>query len=480
MNQEKIGRFIAEQRKKQNLTQEALASKLGITKNAVSKWERGISLMDLSLIIPLSKILNISVSELLQGEKLKANVDTIKNEENIINIVNLNNKKLTTKKVIMGLILLFISLLIIIMSMCLFPRESLGTIFFMTLGIIISLLGVILLTSNLKSKKKYILDFIYLIFIISFLLIMDFISVKVFDLTPRLTIAKETRDNIVIYKSIFYNYISVNNDTINEYHIIDYQKKLTYDTISKSPFNQNKSGINNLLKYKSTNNIKSFLYDLPLYNKLEDFEHNNNLLTVKYNENYNDDSYIKKSILYNSVYTFALFNITNIQFIFNDITFNISKSYISKDDLFDYTYIEKYINSDDKRVYSYAQNMEEILLDDEFTSMLFKSYIINNLLKETTSIAIGYYNDNDFINTKKIINQSDIQSIIDSFSASDIIVFGPHRAINADGESAHIRFYEDDYLILEFYYWRYGTFGLNGKEYTLDSKYADIINKLVL
>ena len=50
MNQERIGKFIAEYRKKQNLTQEQLAVKLGITKNAVSKWERGLSLMDMSLL----------------------------------------------------------------------------------------------------------------------------------------------------------------------------------------------------------------------------------------------------------------------------------------------------------------------------------------------------------------------------------------------------------------------------------------------
>ena len=54
MNQEKIGKFIQELRKEKGLTQDELAEKLGITKNAVSKWERGISLMDLSLLKPLS------------------------------------------------------------------------------------------------------------------------------------------------------------------------------------------------------------------------------------------------------------------------------------------------------------------------------------------------------------------------------------------------------------------------------------------
>lgn len=74
MNQEKIGKFISELRKEKKLTQEGLAEKLNITKNAVSKWERGLSLMDISLLKPLSEILGVSVSELLNGQKLE-NVD---------------------------------------------------------------------------------------------------------------------------------------------------------------------------------------------------------------------------------------------------------------------------------------------------------------------------------------------------------------------------------------------------------------------
>jgi transcriptional regulator with XRE-family HTH domain len=66
MNQEKIGRFIQEHRKNKNLTQEQLAEKLGITKGAVSKWERGLSLMDMSLLKPLSEILEVSIIEIIK------------------------------------------------------------------------------------------------------------------------------------------------------------------------------------------------------------------------------------------------------------------------------------------------------------------------------------------------------------------------------------------------------------------------------
>jgi len=67
MDAVKIGKFISEKRKRLNMTQSILASKLHITDKAVSKWERGLSLPDISIIIPLSEILNVSLYDLLKG-----------------------------------------------------------------------------------------------------------------------------------------------------------------------------------------------------------------------------------------------------------------------------------------------------------------------------------------------------------------------------------------------------------------------------
>lgn len=100
MNQEKIGKFIASQRKTIGLTQEELAEKLGITKNAVSKWERGLSLMDMSLLKPLSTILEVSINEILAGEIIKEDSLKLKADENIINISELYNLKAMRKGVI--------------------------------------------------------------------------------------------------------------------------------------------------------------------------------------------------------------------------------------------------------------------------------------------------------------------------------------------------------------------------------------------
>ena len=73
MDQVKIGKFIAESRKQQNLTQSQLAEKLDITDKAISKWETGNSMPDSSIMIELCDILKISVYELLKGEKTMEN-----------------------------------------------------------------------------------------------------------------------------------------------------------------------------------------------------------------------------------------------------------------------------------------------------------------------------------------------------------------------------------------------------------------------
>ena len=70
MDKKKIGQFIAECRKAEQLTQFQLAEQLGISDRAVSKWETGNSLPDNELALKLCQVLNINVSDLFAGEKL--------------------------------------------------------------------------------------------------------------------------------------------------------------------------------------------------------------------------------------------------------------------------------------------------------------------------------------------------------------------------------------------------------------------------
>ncbi len=106
MNQVKIGKFIAECRKKATLTQAQLAEKLNITDRAVSKWETGKTMPDSSIMLELCGILGISVNDLLSGEKMDMENSSQKNEQLLLDIakeVEQKNKTIWTSMwVIMG------------------------------------------------------------------------------------------------------------------------------------------------------------------------------------------------------------------------------------------------------------------------------------------------------------------------------------------------------------------------------------------
>ena len=108
MNQVKIGKFIAECRKKNNLTQMQLAEKLNITDRAISKWENGKGMPDSSIMLELCAELKISVNELLSGEVLEMNSYNEKMEQNLIDMVRqkeASDKRLLKMEIVIGVLI---------------------------------------------------------------------------------------------------------------------------------------------------------------------------------------------------------------------------------------------------------------------------------------------------------------------------------------------------------------------------------------
>lgn len=97
MNQDKIGKFICELRKEKNLSQYQLADLIPISRQGVSKWERGKTIPDTQTLIRLSEIFDVSINELLKGERLKNNsIEEL--EETTLSILDQSNKKTKTIK----------------------------------------------------------------------------------------------------------------------------------------------------------------------------------------------------------------------------------------------------------------------------------------------------------------------------------------------------------------------------------------------
>lgn len=382
MDTKKIGKYIAENRKNKNMTQEQLAEKLGVTSKTISRWENGNYMPDISMLKPLSEELGITLNDLLSGEKIEKEKYQEKLEENIINTIDYSNKKIIEKNNFTGFLLVIFGIFCTITAMSIFPSDSSWGGFYAIFGGIISLLGVAKLTNKIGFWKRLLVCFAYFIIFIISLLVIDYIGVINIHQAPRFSYLKTYSDNMIEYKAPFYNVYRINYDTKNEYYIIDTENKYTSDTVPNVPFNREKSGIDNIIKHKNqyvgnNSNDGNLLNLLPLseYGLVFEIDSEKLGLTVDYHITdwyINDDMYVEKALVYNSVSLFSL--IDNLQY----ITFNFTgKSYtIEREKVKElypnYTKItENGVNKDNFNIY-----LESKITDDVFIKEIFNKLFI--------------------------------------------------------------------------------------------------------
>ena len=233
MNQEKIGKFILKCRKEKKLTQTELAEKLGVSDKSVSNWENGRNMPDLSLFKPLCEILDISINDLISGERISKDKYPEILDENIITTIDYTNKKILIKNNIIGILFLAFGIIITITAMSIFPSESSWGSIYSIFGILISLIGIIILTNKLKLSKKIIICFSYFILFISLLFLIDYLSVLNIKEAPRFSIIKVSSDTAIYYDTLFYDVIRCNKDTKEEYYKIIKNNKYDKENIQK-------------------------------------------------------------------------------------------------------------------------------------------------------------------------------------------------------------------------------------------------------
>ena len=111
MDQQKIGKLISKLRKEKKLTQEQFAEKMGVSINAVSKWERGLSFPDVSLLKKICTELGISIEELINGELDRSEEAK---EKAIINVVKSKNREKKKYKLVITISIILIGILIVL------------------------------------------------------------------------------------------------------------------------------------------------------------------------------------------------------------------------------------------------------------------------------------------------------------------------------------------------------------------------------
>ena len=118
MDQVKIGKFISDERKAKGYTQKQLSELLGISDKTISKWERGNGFPEASLLLPLCNELEITVNELLTGERISQQNYKKKAEENMVNMIREKeeNKQKILLTTIIGVIstITFVTLLLMV------------------------------------------------------------------------------------------------------------------------------------------------------------------------------------------------------------------------------------------------------------------------------------------------------------------------------------------------------------------------------
>lgn len=220
MNGEKIGKFIADCRKEKKITQIELAEHLGVTDRAVSNWENGKNMPDLSLFKPLCEILDITINELLSGERLSKDVYQEKFEENIVNTIDYSTKKINKYSGIISLIIIIFGLFISISAIMIFPSESSWSSIYLIFGIMVFMVGITRIINTNKWYKKLIFMAIIFIGSMGVLLYTDYINVKYNKEAPMFRLTTTYVGNVLYYDTIFYDVYRCNFDTAAEYWVI--------------------------------------------------------------------------------------------------------------------------------------------------------------------------------------------------------------------------------------------------------------------
>ena len=145
MDQIKIGRFIAERRKQNGLTQIQLAEKLNVTDRAVSKWENGRSMPDSSIMLDLCRALKISVTDLFSGEVVTVENYNEQLEQSMIEMVKereQSDKRMLSFEIVIG-VLSMIILFGFVLAAAFVPMVDWLRICLIVVGLVIAMVGIL-------------------------------------------------------------------------------------------------------------------------------------------------------------------------------------------------------------------------------------------------------------------------------------------------------------------------------------------------
>ena len=231
MDQEKIGKFIAKCRKQRKMTQAELGEKLGVTEKSISNWENGRNMPDLSLFKPLCNELNITINELLSGEKIGMDKYQEKFEENIVNTIDYSTRRINKYSRFISLSLIIFGLFISLSAIMIFPSESSWGSIYSLFGIIVFMIGIARVINVVRWYIKLLLIIMIFVGAMIILLFTDYLNVKMNDEAPMFRLKTTTTGNVIYYDTLFYDVYRCNFDEDNEYWVIEKNSNPTIEKL---------------------------------------------------------------------------------------------------------------------------------------------------------------------------------------------------------------------------------------------------------
>ena len=222
MDHQKIGCFIAALRREKGWTQRELATRLGVTDKAVSRWETGKGLPDISLLRPLSEALGVSVNELLSGEAITPGQELAKSDAFVLRAIEETNEQIWRFRrntlYVSGAVLLAGALIFLGFDTSLFFAYA-------AFGGALLLAAAAFLNFRGRPKKGLMAALLLLILIFGLLEARDFAYVKYYSLPPQLNLSIETGSRQIKYKKVFYDVYRSQTDTGAETSVISAKQR---------------------------------------------------------------------------------------------------------------------------------------------------------------------------------------------------------------------------------------------------------------
>lgn len=381
MDSKKVGAFIAVNRRKKRLTQEQLGERLGVSNKTISRWENGNYMPDLSLLVPLSKELDISLNELLAGEEIEEEKAIEYTEQNLISTIDYTDKKIRNEHRKISAALMGAGILICIYSFTVFPSESSWGEIYSVLGLLLTVSGIFRELKFSSLLKKSVFSVCIFAVLLSAFFLADYIGVTQFKRPPIYRYRTTTvfgDSKLIEYRNLFYNVYRINADTPNEYYLIDRKKQYDINTVPTSPFDRDISAIEQLIQYQSkyvgdNSNTGHLIGSLPMseYGFVFEIDSENCGVTIDYHFTdwyYNENLYTERALVYNSVSAFALIeNLTYIIFNFSGSSYLVTREAVEKN----YPDYEEIFEDHSLDTEKFVQYVEQKMNDGLFVEKVF-------------------------------------------------------------------------------------------------------------